>query len=356
MINENLKWLLDKQIELRDEITHRKKIYFDTNVWIKLRDMVFGGKPEDQLKFDALTMSLDSHIYPISYATVLEVLKQGDGERRSVTSVVINVLSEGVCAPHIFERFFFECLHSLSNPTEILTQNSNKRLPIWVKGPFAFGRAFVRDLVKGVSSLSNGLVKVTEEDLWNHSIGEHIGGPEFNNRIPTSVAEVILAWNNQKSKPGHGYKSLKEAKIDFMDGAIVALKSVINECMLAKFELEGGKIPPELNVSEILKSNKTAKIISLGFKEGIYTFQFPTIGIWGHLHAILDRESGHNYQDNDYYDFEHVLTAASFCHVYVGERRFCSLLTKGNPSIAEIYDIKIYTNLDEYISAELNFP
>lgn len=91
-------YITQKRLNLFNSIRTTKKIYLDTNYWIKIRDAEKNGNETDKKLLNKLKelKEFNKCIIPISEITFWEILKQSDFKTLKESANLIDFFSEGI--------------------------------------------------------------------------------------------------------------------------------------------------------------------------------------------------------------------------------------------------------------------
>ena len=345
----------EKQIELSKLVLGRFKIYLDTKFWILLRETKTPTSTE-LIRLLHTGKNCGRLICPVSASTVIEVAKQKNTSSRRIGSArLIDELSLGVTLLPSEQRAATEFAHFLSKFNGSCNLYEVREL-IWTKIPYALGYLFPTN--SELSADENfSFQKYFVDTLWNLSLTDFFG----------RLSEEKIGWDQQRSQESarrlsadiHHHsseiKSYQQVYIDEVAGAVDLLGDEFAGFAVYQARKDGRRAPvrdsEEWREAKRLCCNMVGNLLRLSPKA---RFWFPTIHVEASLHAALRWNKGRNFKANDFFDFEHAVSALAYCDTFFTEKSLCHLVTAKNTNLQEVNGCSVTANLDEAVSIVSN--
>lgn len=123
-------------------IIARRRLYLDTCLWIRLREVHLGRQqdPEMSSLLSALRARVSAHeiVCPISENTFHEILRQEDPSTRTATAELVDELSEGACLIPLVDRLEYEMRYWTLTYLGYVNPHGQD-CNVWTKLSWAFG-------------------------------------------------------------------------------------------------------------------------------------------------------------------------------------------------------------------------
>lgn len=320
-MNELESYIKKQRISISASLKNSKKIYLDTNYWIRLRDANSAGTERDKELLRLLLNLAKSGkcVLPISEATFWEILKQQDTKTLKASSILIDELSKGISIVSSNERRELEFIVFIRKMQgkEIFELDDL----IWTKLP--------------MDVLYNNLPQPQNESL-------KIGFIEFLCKI--SFADLVTMIENKGTHVAFGYKdnvdlfnwakdrykdqnkSFKQMFLSELGGFIDLFKDLLNNAMKQIYYWDNGRHPNEMETREI-DSNILRNMIYNLIRLNKATTEFPSFSIQPELYASIRWNKDRKYVDgNDTIDFLHASAALPYFDYFFTERELATII------------------------------
>lgn len=320
-MNSTENYIKQKRLDLYNSIKTTKKIYLDTNYWIKLRDAEKNGSSTDKKLFDKLKelVRIKKCIIPISEITFWEILKQSDFKTLKDSAILIDDFSHGVSLITDDERRRLEFLVFMRKAQKKSTYESNEL--VWTK--------------LSMNLLYNNMPQPEQFDLKIKFI-EFLESISFfdmmsimeenKNFKPFSFKDNVDFLNDAKEKYKDENKSFKQMFLSELGGYIDCFKVTLNESMEQMYYWEHGKHITETDKSEI-DQNGLRNLMYNMFKLNKVTTEFPTFSILTELSASVRWNQSRKYVDgNDTIDFLHATSALPYFDFFFTEKELRTII------------------------------
>ncbi len=313
---------------LGTDVNSRLKIYLDTKFWIMLRDAQEDpktGEPDSEL-FQLLLQLVQSGraICPMADCAFMELLKQGQHDKRLATARVMDALSQGVSLKSQQDRIRAEILH-------FLLRHSEDALPlnqlVWTRIGNVLGY-FVPGNMGMDPLLFNSTLKGFADLIWSLSLVDMIS---VNQTVPLDSTEFFsnLAGklNMGKFEYAHQVTDFKTVFKSELHGVIDSNREDINNAMPYIFESRVGGVPPCEN--EKLKSGqRLANLIYAALSETPDLIDLPTFRITAGTNAVIRLNKDRRYKPNDWLDIMHASAGLPYCDIFATENSLATLVSQ----------------------------
>jgi hypothetical protein len=295
--------MLNRQIKIGQSISHLKKIYLDTNYWIRITDC---KTPEDKALLNLLEKLVEEGkvILPTSEVTFWEILKQTDINSLKRTAQVIDRLSKGISIINEKERQKLEFIHFVKQRTNSQIYDINKA--VWTKLSLNLLQPYFMD--KNPEMLNESFIDFLETISFEKIITSL---ESTSNLKPFHFKDNIDELNYAKEKYSSQNKNFNEMYLTELIGYLEVFENNFNQYFEEIYFLETGKI-----VSEEEKKN----IDSKSWRNMIYNLtklnklknELPSYRIFPLINAEIRWNKTRKYKDgNDTMDFLHVTARVS---------------------------------------------
>lgn len=318
-----------KRVLLGESIRDTKKIYLDTKYWVDLCDVSLGKKCDDVHKQIELTckelVTCNKAIFPISYRTFHEVLKQTDEESLKKTVQLIDQFSKGIVIISEDERFDYELLHfvrSQSNNGELFEPS----VFVWNKIPYVLG--LTKPVSEEFSSEKNEEIQKRFFDyMWDISLCE---------MIDTIGTDALKAWpkggdiskelTSGKQEAVNENKTLHTTYMSEITGILDVNHERVREtfwCLYVQSQPDQRQEKGEKDKTDI---QPFLNLIYHAFDKGKMEQYLPSWDVMAKLHAAIRWDTNRCYRANDLDDIGHSMTALPYFDYFFTERSFTSLI------------------------------
>lgn len=320
-MTETENYIKQKRLDLYNSIKATKKIYLDTNYWIKLRDAEKNGNQTDKKLFDKLKelVKLKKCILPISEITFWEILKQSDFKTLKDSATLIDEFSNGISLISDEERRQLEFLIFLRKAQKKSTYESIEL--VWTK--------------LSMNMLYNNLPQPEQYDLKIKFI-EFLESITFFDMVtimeekkifkPFYFKDNVDFLNEAKEKYKNENKSFKQLFLSELGGYIDCFKDSLNQTMEQMYYWEHGKHITETEKSTIDQNGLKNMMYNL-FRLNKVTTEFPTFSILPELSASVRWNQSRKYVDgNDTIDFLHATSALPYFDFFFTEKELRTII------------------------------
>lgn len=337
------------RIELGDNVLTMKIVYLDTKFWLLLRDASLhpdrDSKTTNFLKLCVKLVSVKKCIFPISEDTFLEITKQVDLKTLKATARMVDKLSMGISIIGFEERVNTEVIHfiyhTLKKPVFDMSQL------VWTK--LAYNMEFYTFEHPSLSQSENLVMQKSFLDqMWSISMmemievmlegGKYTRAPDFN------MADL---WNAGKSRHHHEARSYQQMYLNEIAGIVDCFRENLAELSVAIFEQDTGKKVPnsEKEQHKAESMRLWGNVIYNLFRLKKVGNHLPSMNIVASLHAAVRWDKNRKYEDNDYHDFRHAVSALPYCDFFFTERSLAHLVTQKNLAFDQVYSCKVGSNI-----------
>lgn len=314
-------YIKQNRLDIYNSIKTSKKIYLDTNYWIKLRDAENNGNLYDQKLLRKLKelINLKKCIVPISEMNFWEILKQSDFKSLKKSAILIDNFSRGISLISDDERRRLEflvfmrklqkkeCHESFELVWTTLAMNM-----LYNKLPVPQEYELKIKFIEFIESLSFfDMISILEENK---------------NFEPFKYKDDIDFLNLAKEKYKDENKSFKQLFLSELAGYIDCFKDSLNDTMEQMYRREQGKDITDKEKKEIDQNDLTNRIYNL-FKLNKITTEFPTFSILPELSASVRWNKARKYVDgNDTLDFLHAAGALPYFDFFFTEKELRTII------------------------------
>lgn len=322
-MNSTENYIKQKRLDLYNSIKTTKKIYLDTNYWIKLRDAEKKGNSTDKELLDKLKELVRQKkcVIPISEITFWEILKQSDFKTLKDSAILIDAFSQGISLITDDERRRLEFLVYWRKKQNKSTYESVEL--VWTK--------------LSMNLLYNNLPQPEQFDLKIKFI-EFIESITFfdmisimeenNDYKPFVFKDNVDFLNEAKEKYKDQNRSFKQLFLSELGGYIDCFKDSLNETMEEMYYYDNGKRITEIEKSERDQNGLTDMMYNL-FKLNKVTTEFPTFSILPELSASIRWNKSRKYVDgNDTIDFLHATSALPYFDFFFTEKELRTIISQ----------------------------
>lgn len=336
------------QVQLAYSVTRRRRVYLDTMVWIRFRDIALGqsgGAAYEELYSTLLDACREKVICPLSYSSVSELLTQEDKKTRTATARVMDNLSHAICLRPPHELFSTELEHFL---LKAICLNQIRDQPIemawtkigwWVGQPTLWVPALTPlQLLAMQKSIDDAMDALTVEML-----ARSLPSKKSRARTKQSAQSLATELNVGKVDPANvttDYRKLFESEVR---GGLDAHESELAHaaCQLARTT---GFKGPITAADRKTGSDIVRNLVGTAYKRGRIQSEIPQIHINASLHAAVRYDQRRKYKPNDFEDFRHAGSALPYCEVFITEKSLAHLLLHPPASLAESYGCAVFSD------------
>jgi hypothetical protein len=334
-----IKHLHQIQNEISRSISQHKKIYLDTNYWIRLTDC---KSENDILLLNLLTELVETNkiIVPISEYTFWEILKQKDRTSLKRSSLVIDKLSKGISITNEKERQRLEFLQFVKTNTGEASDNLQELVwtklsliviyPIFLKHE---PNMLFKDFILFLSKISFEEILLQLEKTSNFK--------------PFYHKDDVTTLNSEKEKYKDQNKSFQEMFLSELGGYLELFSNDLNLYFEEYYFEKTGNI-----ISDAEKQNVDSK----KWKSMIYNFsklkkitiELPSFTVFPEMNAVARWNKNRKYKDgNDTFDFLHTSSALPYFDYFFTEKELKTVI--GQRKLDQNYNCKVFSNIDEVL-------
>ncbi|MES2378122.1 MAG: hypothetical protein V4553_16150 [Bacteroidota bacterium] len=342
------KYIEKESLDLCSKYKNQKKVYLDLKYWILLRDENKLSNDLDRKLTTKLNELLATNkcIFPISEITFIEIMKQGDKDRRNQMLSVVDRFSRGLGITNEEDRVKKEFRYWLQSKQSITTIKPVSQL-IWGNNCLITG-------YHGYCVMGKNLSQNLQKDFYDfvsslslHNICAN-PTPTFE---PFRGKDDVIALNKGKEDFKHENNTFDEMFLSELGGLLDCYKPTFDR---VSFELS--EIDQEKKGEHIQNQNITiepwAGLIYQCFKLNKIANELPFFRIFPTLFSLMRWNKGRKYKDgNDTLDVKHATCALPYCDYFFTENELKSMITQSQ--LDKAFDC-IVESTPERILDELN--
>lgn len=323
--NPKLQYRLKKQKQLSKEIAEYKKVYFDINYWIRIRDAHFKRTNDSNIvRLYELIFKLvedEKVICPVSPVIFDEVLKQIGNPEFLESIKIIEFLSKNVLAVTEEELVFLQ-YKSIFNSYLKQEDREDFKEFVWTKAIDAFGHQIPpTQLIAKDKNEDVGLYKKYLDDSWDQSITDLISKSAIgskNSNADYKQYEAVSRLNRNNEEHKHEFNSFDSLFETERLGTLDAYKFV------SWWAFEDTLNNFENNYSE----EKKVRVFEKLMKKSVDSKgQVPAlVEIPAGIHTLIRYENWKYKDFNDIFDYHHSYTAIPFFDYFFTEKKLTNLV------------------------------
>ena len=320
-MNDADQYIKAKRLETYQSMAGCKKVYLDTNYWIKLREAKINANSRDKALLDKITelVARKACILPISEVTFWEILKQSDFNSLRQSADIIDEFSKGISMISEAERRTLEFLCFMRKSQKKDTHETCEL--VWTK-------LSMNILYPILAQPKNpGLKKTFIEYLSGLSFSNMIAVLEKNEHYePFSFQDNVNFLNEAKEKYKHENKTFDQMFLSELVGYVDLFKESLNEAMdQLHFWDRGRYFTAEEKAAR--DPDVIRNMICHSFRLKKATTAFPTYSILPELFAAVRWNTTRKYTDgNDTLDFLHASAALPYFDFFFTERELNTII------------------------------
>lgn len=307
-----------ERLKLYSSIKETKKIYLDTNYWIKLRD---AEKNDNHIDKDLLNklrelVKLNKCIIPISEINFWEILKQNDFNTLKESTSLIDELSKGISLIGDEERkqleFFYFIMEKQGKKIDEDIKLVWDRLSINILYCYLFSETF------DIKMISN---KFRDSKSFSDIL---MTMKEHNNLIHFRFKDNVTYLNKNKEKYKNENKSFNQLYLSELFGYLETFESILSDFFKQLYYTSYGK-----KTNSKIPISDFTKLIYNGFKENKINKELPSFSIFPKLNASIRHNSLRKYKDgNDTIDFLHATAALPYFDFFFTEKELKTIINQ----------------------------
>ncbi len=220
------------------------------------------------------------------------------------------------------------------------------RRTVWVKAPYVLGKQV--PVFRSASPQFNRLMQKTSIDtLWNMSIAEFIqhdsGVRSISQDFETSAARINLG----KVKYAHEIKSIQQAFVAEIGGALAVFKDDIATLLLDLYKRKTGVSvsATDEEIEKFADKIQTVLVNSFRFAPRKMAQRIPTLYVYTMCHAAMRWDKNRKFDGHWLLDIHHASAGVGYHDAIFTENPLRVLLTSGNVALDREYGVRIL--LDE---------
>lgn len=335
--------------ELSVQLTAKKAIFLDTKGWVHLRQAAFGD-PTCATWLPVLELlrqlTASQQIFcPVSFTTVIEVLKQSDDRTREATANLLDELSLGIgfCAPD--EQIIIE----VDRQARIKTGSPERDLSVWTRTCLTFMRDRLLDMKFSLPE-QFPLFEACFNEVWNTPISKFIKNL---GHTPTENLTATVARLNSDN----------EAHRDEIKTFNALLES---ECIgAARFASRLTHTSVRPHIARKLAASGLSRFLAESPDEELETqaviawvvealqtvegrLQLPSLFTYAAIHAQIRWMRTQKLRDNDLPDHAQVGQAIGYCDALLLDRATRNVVVAPQIRLDQLYGTRIMTTPEEF--------
>lgn len=339
----------DRQIELGQSLSGRRKVYLDTRFWIIARDAALGARtdPAARKLLHHLRRGVANGrlVCPIGASMFLELMKQPyTPGRRIGTAELIDELSLGVSMipPQILTGTeIYSFLLRANGDTD---QYPMQEL-IWTKVAYVLGDTYP-SLAQLSPSKELAVQKSFFDFMWDYSLSEMVKTMADDFGPPDPFAELSRETNEKNAEHKDELRSFPQTYDIELRGAVEVAGPIAADVIHQLAEKEAGRELSPTPGERAQSVNAGCNLLYYAFKKPETKLALRTLHIGASLHAAMRWDKERKFKPNDYYDFQHATAALSYCDAFLTERPLHDLVTRPHVSLDSINDCQVFSDID----------
>jgi hypothetical protein len=331
------------------QIRKKVKVFLDTKYWVILRETHLGIRSDkastELLKSLSQAVQNGIAICPITEDIFYEIAKRKDEESFRLTIQLIDELSSGICLKSYESRLVGEIQRLILTLNFPEKEWHNVEELVWTKISSILGMKI--PIIPGVDEKSLLALQIDFfEFIWSVSLSEICQISGFKNLLdnivqpPDMSTEANTDKTNEFGNMSYNRRQVEEVRVILMR-EIDAIENVA-AFLLDRFPDKFRTHSDDIRLSEQL----CIILIAIFYAEKQSTL-LPTLDIESRISSEIFVDETRPHKANDYYDAMHACSALPYCDIFLTENDLKSILTKRNPSLAQKYNCRIISNLDE---------
>jgi len=280
----------------------------------------------------------------------MEVMKQANTPTwRIATARLIDELSLGVSLTTGRARIATEIAHFFYSRTGQRNLYAMQEL-VWTKLSYTLG--YIHPSLPGLDKATElALQKGFFNEMWEKSlleIVEAIGDADWPDRdeLQRSASGIdadIKAYR-------HTLKSYQQTYKDEIVGAVDVCSDLAADVMAGMAE-RAGVTPAEAGSPSWIECERMcSNLLVAAFQKPGTKQALRTIHALASLHAGLRWNKMTNFEENDFYDFEHAAAALAYCDAFLTEGFLISLANGRHTGLRDINSCRVTADVDEAVT------
>lgn len=335
-------YLLNKQFEIGNSIYDLKKIYLDTNYWIKLREQSRMSNPEDRIFLDKIKSLVATHkcILPISEVTFWEILKQDNFNSLKESVDIIDELSNGISLISQRERQKIEFIHFVRTNNDCSSYKLDRL--VWTKLPLDIMYDFF------ISKIPNEVNEMFLDFLIGITFSDIIRMlKDTGNLTPFKFKDDIDALNRSKELYSNENKSFQQMLMSELGGYLEVFDNVFNSALEYMYYQDNGFFPT-LEEKNAIDKSKYRKMVYNFCRLKKLSTELSSFRIFPELSAVARWNTSRKYSDgNDTLDFLHATCALPYFDYFFTEKELKTMIEQRK--MDKLYSCKVESDLSKII-------
>ncbi len=331
-------------LELENFVTARRKVYLDMNFWIWLRDPFAAPKPDKARRLRELLSNGVREarlLCPVSYAHLIELMKQHPMEQRLAQARLMDQLNEGIGMRNPFDTAEIEYLRLLARHN--VTLKDMPIDPVWAPIGHLVHEVYGQSDARP-HELMERYRKVSFDVRWATKM-EHLASRMEG--MPVRPATTAARINVERRTNLRGNKSFGKLFSDELDGILDVMSPHIENSLKYAAAFVGIEATGE--PMDERERREWIKVIRESVRRDPDGQIMPSGRISAALNAAIRLDDKHLFEQNDIDDIDHSSVAAAYCDVFLTERKFSHILRL--PAVQKVIPrgCSVISDIDEAI-------
>jgi hypothetical protein len=345
-------YLRERRLELGHELKDRKKIYLDTNYWIRLRDEKLGKSKHPAIR-KLLTNLADGAkarnlICPISEHIFWEILRQNDRSGLDCEAQLVDQLSLGVSILNRRERIRLELLYFIYHHLQPENNYYSPVVSVWNKLAYSLAPLIPHQrLIPMEENLV--LQKVFVDQIWEAAVSD-ILEKMGSNDIRTIRREPDISEKLNTGKFAHldENKTFEQMFLSELSGILESMSSEFQDALIYMHgKIRGGPSPE--GAESKMSSQMLTNLIYHSFRLNRLMPDIPTLRIPAALHAAIRWDTRRKYKPTDIDDIRHAAAALPYFDVFLTERSLNDLVSRNCLHFHRLYRCQVVADPEEAV-------
>lgn len=338
-----------RQIELGRSISSRKKVYLDARFWILLRDAALGTSevPATNRLLNSLREGVANGrlICPISASIFLELLKQPYSPGRRIgTAEVIDELSLGVSLIPTRDLLGTEIYSFLYK-----SLGSDKIYPmqdlIWTKVSYVLGDTYAK-IERASPNDEFAIQKAFFDHLWNISLSDMVATIGNDATKQNRFADLSQYTNEKNAQHKDELRSFAQTYDIELRGSIETAGEVAADVIEHMHSRQSEHAQEPTSKERAHTINWCRNLLYESFKKPTTRDALRCIHIGASIHAAMRWDKLRKFKPNDYFDFDHAISALSYCDAFLTEGPLHTLVTRPQTNLEALNDCKVISDIE----------
>lgn len=339
------------RIKIGEMVLQKRRFYLDTRYWIFMREASLGRATEIQKKIYGHLCSLvrtGVAICPLSPHIFIELMKQGNREKRLSTARVMDELSQQVCFISPIDIAGQELLNFV-RLCQAKAQGKLLFKPekyVWTKVAFVMGESY--PALAGIPDDQMNNIRIQFYDHISKftlvKMLETIKGD-----FPMHDRKDLINHLNQGKDNNQEWKSFHDVFMHEVAGALDIMKDDIEKLWVSLYRSDKGITPTSDEISQSGSVRLLSNLICNAFEQNKIGKELPFVRIMSGLHALIRCNKGQRYKENDLPDLSHATWALPYCDGFFTERRLTDWICNNLLKLDKVYETKVLWNEEDVL-------